>query len=117
MTTLRTAVTGLLMMLSTTTLAMAQATGGGPTGPAGPAKPSGAASFFPIAMLGAVVVFMLLTSRSQKKREARKRTELYDRMSKNDRVRPIHDSRQLKQMSFPCIRPFCDVVPATVLRM
>ena len=89
MTTLRTAVTSFLMMLPLATLALAQPAPGGPAGGGGTPNSGGAAAFFPIAMLGAVVVFMLLTSRSQKKREARKRTELYERMSKNDRVLTI----------------------------
>ena len=89
MTTLRTIVTSLVLMLPMTAGLMAQTTPGGPAGGGGAAKPAGAAAFFPIALLGAVVVFMLLTARSQKKREARKRTELYDRMSKNDRVLTI----------------------------
>ena len=58
------------------------------TPPAGP--PGGgsntAASFFPIALMLALVAFMLLTARSQKKREKREREELHARMSKNDRV-------------------------------
>ena len=42
------------------------------------------ALMFPL--LIAMVVFMLLSSRSQKKREKRERAEMYARMSKNDRV-------------------------------
>lgn len=41
------------------------------------------------AMLGAMVVFMLLSSRSQKKREKREREEMFDRLSRNDRVQTI----------------------------
>ena len=36
-----------------------------------------------------LVVFMLLSSRGQKKREKRQREELYAKMSKNDRVLTI----------------------------
>ncbi len=54
---------------------------------AGPTRqPSGAATFFPIALMVAVVAFMLLTSRSQKKREKRERDDMLARLSKNDRV-------------------------------
>lgn len=41
------------------------------------------------ATLGAMVVFMLLSSRSQKKREKREREEMFDRLSRNDRVQTI----------------------------
>lgn len=60
-----------------------------PTGPPGGlpgGAPNTAASFFPIAMMVALVAFMLLTARSQKKREKRERDELHARLSKNDRV-------------------------------
>jgi preprotein translocase subunit YajC len=50
--------------------------------------PSGAAFLFP-ALLMAMVVFMLLSSRSQKKRERRERDEMHARMAKNDRVLTI----------------------------
>ncbi|MCH7595662.1 MAG: preprotein translocase subunit YajC [Planctomycetes bacterium] len=56
-----------------------------PAGPPGGASNT-AASFFPIAMMVALVAFMLLTARSQKKREKRERDELHARLSKNDRV-------------------------------
>lgn len=56
-----------------------------PAGPPGGA-PNPAASFFPIALMLALVAFMLLTARSQKKREKRERDELHARLSKNDRV-------------------------------
>lgn len=46
-------------------------------------------NFVFFAMLGAMVVFMLLTSRSQKKREKREREEMFARMAKNDRVQTI----------------------------
>ena len=52
-------------------------------------QPSGAASFFPIAVAVAVVAFMLLTARSQKKREKRERDEMHARLTKNDRVLTI----------------------------
>ena len=52
-------------------------------------QPSGAASFFPIALMVAVVAFMLLTARSQKKREKRERDEMHARLTKNDRVLTI----------------------------
>ncbi len=39
-----------------------------------------------LAIMFAMFAFMFLTSRSQKKREKRKRAEMYDRMAKNDRV-------------------------------
>ena len=50
--------------------------------------PSGAAFLFP-ALLMAMVVFMLLSSRSQKKRERRERDEMHARLAKNDRVLTI----------------------------
>ncbi len=65
-----------------------------PTGPGGatgaapggrPAAPNASAFFLP-AMMIALVAFMLLTSRSQKKKEKRERDELHAGMSKNDRV-------------------------------
>jgi preprotein translocase subunit YajC len=57
-----------------------------PTGGPAPAGPSPAASFFPIALMIAVVVFMLMTARGQKKREERDRNEMHAKLSKNDRV-------------------------------
>lgn len=50
--------------------------------------PGGAAFLFP-ALLMAMVVFMLLSSRSQKKRERRERDEMHSRLGKNDRVLTI----------------------------
>lgn len=41
------------------------------------------------AMLVAMVVFMFLSSRSQKKREKREREEMFAGMSKNDRIQTI----------------------------
>lgn len=52
-------------------------------------NPSGAGAFFPIALMLGLVVFMLMSSRSQKKREARKRDEMHAALSKNDRVLTI----------------------------
>jgi preprotein translocase subunit YajC len=37
----------------------------------------------------AMIVFMILTSRSQKKRERREREDMYARLSKNDKVLTI----------------------------
>lgn len=54
-----------------------------PTGQ--PAAPSGAA-FLPIAMMVALVAFMLLSARSQKKKEKKEREAMYAKMTKNDRV-------------------------------
>ena len=44
---------------------------------------------FPIALMLGLVVFMLLSARSQKKREQREKAEMYSRMAKNDRVLTI----------------------------
>ena len=41
------------------------------------------------AMLAAMIVFMFLSSRSQRKREKREREEMYAAMAKNDRVQTI----------------------------
>jgi preprotein translocase subunit YajC len=49
-----------------------------------PADPT-SALIFPALMI-AMVVFFLLTSRSQRKREQREREEMHARMAKNDRV-------------------------------
>jgi len=55
--------------------------------PVGPPKPAGdPGSMFLFAAMLALVVFMLLTSRSQRKREERDRQALFGRLSKNDRV-------------------------------
>ena len=65
---------------------------GAPAGPAGPGKPTTSSPMggsFLIAVMLAMVAFMILTSRSQKKREQRKRDEMYARMAKNDRVLTI----------------------------
>ena len=50
--------------------------------------PSGAAFLFP-ALLMAMVIFMILSARSQKKRERREREDMYARLAKNDRVLTI----------------------------
>ena len=54
-------------------------------GPA-PGAPGPQMSFFLPAMMIALVAFMLLSARSQKKREKRQREEMYARIAKNDRV-------------------------------
>ncbi len=70
---------------------LAQATGGGPAGggAAGGQQPSPAATFFPFALILAMFAFIFLTSRSQKKREKRERDNMFERLSKNDRVLTI----------------------------
>lgn len=50
-----------------------------------PAGPGFGGAMLP-ALMFAMIAFMLLSSRSQKKREKRERDEMYARMSKNDRV-------------------------------
>ncbi len=60
---------------------IAQPTGGAPTGGGGGA---GAGLF--MALMFGVIAFMMLTMRSQKKKEKRQREELYARLGKNDRV-------------------------------
>jgi len=52
------------------------------------ATPNPMAFLFP-ALLVALVVFMLLSARSQKKREKREREEMHARLAKNDRVLTI----------------------------
>lgn len=52
-------------------------------------QPSGTGSFFLPAVLVAIFAFMLLTARSQKKREKRERDEMHARLTKNDRVLTI----------------------------
>ena len=44
---------------------------------------------FPIALMLGLVVFMLLSARSQKKREQRAKDDMYSRMARNDRVLTI----------------------------
>ncbi len=53
-----------------------------------PQQAPGSMFLFP-ALLMAMVVFLFMTSRSQKKRERREREEMYARLSKNDRVLTI----------------------------
>ncbi len=56
-----------------------------------PASPpvSPAAQFFPFALMIAVIAFLLLSARSQKKREKREREQMFAGLSKNDRVQTI----------------------------
>lgn len=61
---------------------IAQATPTGP--PPGQTTPTGS-FLFPAMMLG-LVAFMLLSARSQKKREKREKDDMHARMAKNDRV-------------------------------
>ncbi len=63
---------------------IAQATPAAPT----TTRP-GAGPFFMFALMIGLVAFMLLTSRSQKKREKRERENMHARMAKNDRVLTI----------------------------
>ncbi len=56
--------------------------------PAQPA-PTGAMPSMFLSLMFAMVVFMLLSSRSQKKREKREREEMYASLSRNDRVLTI----------------------------
>lgn len=53
-----------------------------------PQTPSAMTMLFPAALM-AMVVFMILSSRSQKKREKRERDEMHANMSRNDRVLTI----------------------------
>lgn len=71
------------MTASTFALCLLAQTAPAPTG-AQPVSP--AAQIFPIAMIVGLIVFMILTARSQKKREERERKELFESLSKNDRV-------------------------------
>ena len=56
-----------------------------PTG----APVSPAAQLFPFALMIAVVAFLLLSARGQKKREKRVREQMFAGLSKNDRVQTI----------------------------
>lgn len=56
--------------------------------PSPPSRPGGLSFLFP-AVLMAMVVFMLLSSRSQKKREKRERDHMYATLSRNDRVQTV----------------------------
>ena len=49
----------------------------------------GSIGFFPIALMLALVAFMLLSARSQKKREQRQKDDMHAKMAKNDRVLTI----------------------------
>jgi len=51
-----------------------------------PAGLSPAANFLFPALMLAAVVFLLLTSRSQRRREQRERDDMHSRLAKNDRV-------------------------------
>ncbi len=51
-----------------------------------PAAKPGAGNFFFLALMMALVAFMLLTSRSQKKKEKRQRDKMHAEMAKSDRV-------------------------------
>lgn len=64
---------------------LAQDTAPAPTGQPGG---GGGALFLPAVMI-AMVVFMLLSARSQKKREVRERESMFARLAKNDRVLTI----------------------------
>ena len=63
---------------------IAQATPTAPT-KSQPGAPTAAQFFFP-ALMFAVIAFVLLTARSQKKREKRERDQMHERLAKNDRV-------------------------------
>ncbi len=56
--------------------------------PAPQGPPSSLPLLFPAALM-AMIVFMFLSSRSQKKREKREKEEMYASMSRNDRVLTI----------------------------
>ncbi len=60
---------------------IAQNSGGSPTGGGG-----GAGTGLFMALMFGVIAFMMLTMRSQKKREKKQREELYARLGKNDRI-------------------------------
>ncbi|MEK6675913.1 MAG: preprotein translocase subunit YajC, partial [Planctomycetota bacterium] len=67
--------------MSYVTLILAQEVVPAPTG----SKDATSALLLPALMFG-VVTFLILTSRSQKKREQRTLADMYSRMGKNDRV-------------------------------
>lgn len=58
-------------------------------GQTAPQSPPQSMSFFLPALLLAFLAFMLLSARSQKKREQRERDDMHNRMAKNDRVLTI----------------------------
>ena len=59
----------------------------GPTGTGPP--PGGASAFFLPAIFVGMLVFMMVMSRGQKKRQAEKKQNLLDSLTKNDRVLTI----------------------------
>ncbi len=62
-------------------------TGGGPVGPTAPGQPQpGSGMGLVFALMMGMVVFMFLTQRSQTKKRERERQQLFDGLSKNDRV-------------------------------
>ncbi len=67
---------GVFSFLAQTTAAPVPTPGGG----------AGAGAMFLPAVMIAMVVFMLLSARSQKKREARDRDGMFNKLAKNDRV-------------------------------
>jgi preprotein translocase subunit YajC len=66
---------------------LAQTTQSQPTSQ--PTTQSATGSFFFLALMLALVVFMILSARTQKKREKRERDEMHARLAKNDRVLTI----------------------------
>ena len=64
-------------------------TTGAPPGTPTGAPPGAFGNFFFIALMLALLVFMFTNMRSQKKREERERTDMYAKLSKNDRVLTI----------------------------
>ncbi len=70
---------------ATTGTSTAQPTGA-PGTPTGPQPSGGGSQFVFLALMVGMIAFMFLTSRSTKKREARKREELYAGLAKNNRV-------------------------------
>ena len=82
----------------------------------------GAGPFFMFALMIGLVAFMLLTSRSQKKREKRERENMHARMAKNDRVLTIggvvgtvisvKDNEVVVKVTLPGVKP--DEVDITI---
>ena len=70
---------------ATTGTSTAQPTGA-PGTPTGSPPSGGGGQFVFLALMVGMIAFMFLTSRSTKKREARKREELYASLAKNNRV-------------------------------
>ncbi len=54
-----------------------------------PSGGAGAMSLFPFALALGLLAFMILSSRSQRKREKRQREEMHAKLTKNDRVLTI----------------------------